>query len=88
MKTIRFALAALAIGASATAAFAESDTDGFRSSFVRETAPVSATATVIEGRQVATIEGRQTAVRSSLDEADAIRLQRALDSDAAAENHR
>ncbi|WP_407047950.1 hypothetical protein [Methyloraptor flagellatus] len=87
MKTIRFALAALAIGASATAAFADSDTNGFNSSFVREAAPVSATATVIEGRQAATIEGRQTARQSSLDAADAIRLQRALDSDRSADNH-
>lgn len=75
MKTLSYALAVVALGVSATAALAESDGNGFNSSFVRNTAPG---ATVVEGRQSVRVE----TTRPSLNEADALRLKIATDRDA------
>lgn len=75
MKTLSYALAVVALGVSATAALAEPDSNSFRGSFVRNTAPG---ATVVEGRQSVRVE----TTRPNLTEADALRLKVAVERDA------
>ena len=77
MKTLTYALVAIALGASSTAAFADPEASADRNAFYANLAGQPTNTALVEGRQVAT----STVVRSSLSEADALRLKIALERD-------
>lgn len=78
MKTFTYALVAIALGASSTVAFADPESSADRNAFYADLAGQPTHSALIEGRQIAT----STVARSSLSEADALRLKIALERDA------
>ncbi|WP_407047952.1 hypothetical protein [Methyloraptor flagellatus] len=77
MKTLTYALVAVALGASTTAAFADPESSADRNAFYANLAGQPTNTALVEGRQASVA----TPVHSSLNEADALRLKIALERD-------